>query len=125
MPKATKSPKKIKALAGLTETNGRDEKRMTLTTLEQVWGRDPSDKYGTLIEADYKSKLDDMTRTDLWRHATKVGLPPHDNLPALKLKLVGEFRKFVSQQSAASSAYTGRNTPNSEIPDHIKKILAD
>lgn len=111
-------------LGSLTQINGRDERRAVFTTLDQVWGVNASSKYGTLDESEYRTKIDGMSKSDLWNHAAKCGLPSHDNVAALRTKLIGEFRKFVSQHSAIGRQESLPKT-QSEVPEHIRKIFAN
>lgn len=104
----------------LIEINGREDSKTAFTTLDQVWGKDISEKYGTLDESVYRDRLNEMGRTELWQHCTKIGLPPHDNLTGLKQKLMVAFRQHLSEHSAGQ---VKQQTPASDIPDHIRKIL--
>ena len=114
--------KKTEVLQEMQKTNGRDDSQVTFTTLDQVWGASASSKYGTTDVDEYKKQLNEMTRTDLWKHATKVGFPPHDNIPALKNKLVGEFMKYVSQ--AKASSVKQKSGSAGDVPKEILDFLA-
>jgi len=110
--------KKLKP--ALIEINGREDTKTVFTTLDQVWGKDISERYGTLDESVYRDRLNEMGRTELWQHCTKIGLPPHDNIGGLKQKLLATFRQYLSEHSAGQ---VKQQVPDSDIPDHIRKIL--
>ncbi|MAR66668.1 MAG: hypothetical protein CL833_05380 [Crocinitomicaceae bacterium] len=79
----------------LNQTHGKQEYKAI--TLDQIWGDDGSSKYKTLDEEQYTQDLNEMSRTDLHAHASKVGLIPVENTDQLKKRLVNEFKKHVAQ----------------------------
>ena len=112
--------KKNKKLSQLSQTHGKDESSPRLSSLDQIWGDDGTSKYSTLDEAVYKLKLDEMNRTDLHLHASKIGVIPVDNRDLLEQRLVREFRKHVtSYQSPA----LGKK--QNKIPKNIADILGE
>ncbi|MEK6883463.1 MAG: hypothetical protein AABY22_27800 [Nanoarchaeota archaeon] len=66
------------------------------TTLDQIWGDTGLGKYGTLDEEKYISKLNDMNKADLQKHAVGVGIIPTDGREGLIKKLLKEFRAHVA-----------------------------
>jgi len=92
---AKKITTKRKNIKKLSQTHGKVEKFQP-TTLDQIWGDDGTDTYGTLNENVYAPKLDDMNMSDLQAHASTVGIIPIDNRPMLRERLLREFRKHVS-----------------------------
>jgi hypothetical protein len=117
--KTAKGSKKSK-LDSLSQTHGKEEKFQP-TTLDQVWGDTGESKYGTLEEKEYKTRLDGMDRSDLFAHATEVGLVPMDNLASLKKRLLSEFHSHVSQYRMPVP--TGDKPP--KLSARIKKILSE
>ena len=84
----TTSGNKLKKMA---QTHGKDESiqpKFEPRTLDQIWGDTGLGKYNTLDEGIYKDRLDNMAKTDLQAHATKVGLVPIDNRSTLTQRLV-------------------------------------
>ena len=79
-------------------------------------------KFGTMNEEDYEKKLGNMTRSDLFAHATEIGLVPVENLDNLKKRLLAEFQLHVSEYRRPLSTDDGTSQ---EIPDKIKKILSE
>ena len=47
-------------------------------------------------ESAYEEKISEMNKTDLWSHASKLGLVPIDNTNLLRKTLLSEFRKHVN-----------------------------
>tara|TARA_Y100000004_G_scaffold193929_1_gene257407 strand:+ start:30991 stop:31377 length:387 start_codon:yes stop_codon:yes gene_type:complete len=117
---ATKASKKSK-LESLSQTHGKQDKYQP-TTLDQVWGDTGMSKFGTMNEEDYEKKLGNMTRSDLFAHATEIGLVPVENLDNLKKRLLAEFQLHVSEYRRPLSTDDGTSQ---EIPDKIKKILSE
>tara|TARA_Y100001938_G_C8037718_1_gene404319 strand:+ start:785 stop:1171 length:387 start_codon:yes stop_codon:yes gene_type:complete len=117
---AAKASKKSK-LDSLSQTHGKQDKYQP-TTLDQVWGDTGMSKFGTMDEEDYEEKLGNMTRSDLFAHATEIGLVPVENLDNLKKRLLAEFQLHVSEYRRPLSTDDGTSQ---EIPDKIKKILSE
>ena len=79
---AAKSSKKLN---NLKQTDGKDETtQFQPRTLDQVWGDDGLWKYNTLDEEEYKDQIKAMTRSDMYAHASKIGIIPTENLDQLK-----------------------------------------
>lgn len=87
--------KKKQNLEDLSQSHGKEEKFVP-TTLDQIWGDEGLSKYGTMEEEVYEEKIQEMNKTDLWSHASKIGLVPIDNTNLLRKTLLSEFRKHVN-----------------------------
>ena len=70
-----KTTAKSKSVKNLSQTHGKVEK-FEPTTLDQIWGDDGTDTYGTLNEKVYAPRLDEMNMSDLQAHASTVGIIP-------------------------------------------------
>ena len=92
----TKGSKKKLNLSEMDQTHGKTEIEYEPSTLEQVWGNDGLETYGTNDEVKYLETLNGMAKVDMQEHATKVGLIPIDNIEILKGRLVKEFKKHVN-----------------------------
>ena len=97
--KSAKTPKKAKAakknVKEITHTHAKEE-NFEPSTLDQVWGDTGLGKYKTFDESIYRERLDNMAKTDLQAHATRVGLVPIDNRSTLTQRLMREFRKHIN-----------------------------
>ena len=97
--KSAKTPKKAKAtkkkMKEMTQTHAKEEKFQP-STLDQVWGDTGNTRYGTMDEEKYLNKLQEMNRSDLQAHASRVGMIPIADRGVLTKKLMSEFRKYVS-----------------------------
>ena len=89
--------KRVTKAKDLSQAHGKEEDKFQPTTLDQIWGDDGTSRYRTQDEGEYKSQIDDMNRTDLHLHASKVGLIPIENSTQLKKRLIAEFKKHISQ----------------------------
>jgi hypothetical protein len=90
----TSSGKKLK---NMSQTHGKNEEAVfEPRTLDQIWGDTGLGKYKTFDETIYKDRLDNMAKTDLQAHATRVGLVPIDNRSTLTQRLMREFRKHIN-----------------------------
>jgi hypothetical protein len=104
----------------LTEVTGKEE-TFVPTRLEQVWGGfNELALYGTKNEFEYKKLIDNMSRQELEAHASKVGIVPNEDTDKLLKLLVKEFR--IYNQTLYKPVLNATDPEN--IPDHIKKILA-
>lgn len=112
--------KKKKSLEDLSQTHAMNE-QFVPTTLDQIWGDEGLFKYGTMNEDEYAEKLDEMNKTDLWSHASKIGLVPIDNIPHLKRTLLSEFRKHVSSYRKTA----GPQEAKAKIDKEVLKILSE
>jgi hypothetical protein len=92
--------KKNKKLLGLTQVHGKHETSFKPSTLDQIWGDDGEGKYSTLDELQYKNYLEELNKTDLHRHASKIGIIPIDNRELLEQRLAREFKKHVNSYQA-------------------------
>ena len=118
--KASKTPKKKRTLKSMAQAHGKEEKAEP-TTLDQIWGDTGLTKYNTLEEKEYVNQLDEMTKSELQAHATKVGLIPVDNRETLKTRLVREFNKHTSSYKKPSTKASKKVKLSSEV----KKILSE
>lgn len=78
----------------LHQAHGKVEKRPL--TLDQVWGDSGTSKYGTLDKEVYEKYLEDLNKSDLQTHASKMGLVPIDDRKTLIGRLKKEFQKHVT-----------------------------
>lgn len=108
-------PKKINK----SQTHGKIE---TPNSLDQIWGDTGISKYGTLDLQEYKKYLNDLNKSDLQSHASKIGLIPVDNLTILKERLEREFTKHVSAYTAKAS---NDSQKEEKISKEAKNILAE
>ena len=111
---------KKKKIEELSQSHGMEEKFIP-STLDQVWGDEGLTKYGTLNEDAYSDKINEMNKTDLWSHASKIGLVPIDNTSLLKRTLMSEFRKHVNGYKRPVE--TKASDP--KISREVLKILAE
>ena len=118
--KSEKASKKTR-LESLSQTHGKQDKFQP-TTLDQIWGDTGMSKFGTMEQKEYEKQLANMTRSDLFAHATQVGLVPVENLANLKKRLLSEFQAHVSEYQRPLSTNDGTNQ---KLPDKIKKILSE
>ena len=131
-PKKTKSTKKSKAQAkkptkldSLDQAHGKDEsKEFEPTTLDQIWGDTGMWKYKTMDEKEYKTQLREMSKSDLFTHASKNGIIPTDNRDLLVNKLVREFTKYVSSYRVPKQD-TNNLKKYDELPADVKKTLRE
>lgn len=86
--------KKETNLENLSQTHGKTEE-FRPTTLDQIWGDTGTWKYKTMDESEYRGMLENMPRSDLSSHASKIGLIPIDDRNMLIGRLVSEFKKHV------------------------------
>lgn len=86
--------KKKSKLDTLNQVHGKVEKPITL---DQIWGDDGKNKYGTLDINEYDIYLDSLGKSDMQAHAIKVGLVPVDDRSTLVKRLKQEFKKYASQ----------------------------
>lgn len=111
---------KKKKIEELSQSHGMEEKFVP-STLDQVWGDEGLTKYGTLNEDAYSDKINEMNKTDLWSHTSKMGLVPIDNTSLLKRTLMSEFRKHVNGYKRPVE--TKASDP--KISREVLKILAE
>jgi len=119
--KRAKKPAKKTKLESLSQTHGKEEKAFKATTLDQIWGDEGLGKYSTMDLKDYKTQIQEMGKTDLMAHASKLNLIPVDNRDLLEKRLISEFKRHGAQ-------FTHPNQPDSEptkVSDAVKKILSE
>ena len=114
------SGKTTKSMKNLSQTHGKEEK-FEPTTLDQIWGDDGSNVYGTLNESTYADKVDDMNLSDLQAHASTVGIIPIDNRHTLRERLLREFRKHVSSYKKPVQ----QNESSRGVDPKVMKILSE
>ena len=104
----SKASQKKPSLEQLSQSHGKEE-NVQPTSLDQIWGDTGISKYKTLNRDEYQSQLDDMNKSDLQTHATKVGLVPVDDMKMLKGRLVKEFDRHISSYRTPKSTKDGKN----------------
>ena len=115
-----KAASKRKNIKNLSQAHGKEEK-FEPTTLDQIWGDDGFDMYGTMKEEEYENQIDDMNMSDLQTHASRVGIIQVDNRITLRDMLVREFRKHVT---AYRKPTLPPNTPK-PLDSEAMKILSE
>lgn len=110
---------KKNTLAELSQTHGKLE-NTEFKTLDQIWGDDGSSKYKTLDEKEYKIYLNDLNKSDLQSHASKLGLIPIDDREALTKRLMSEFKKYVSLYKVPKT-----NLGKVNLNKEVKNILSE
>ena len=112
-----------KRIKKMKQIHGKQEKTSTkATTLDQIWGDTGLWKYNTMKSEEYSEQLQEMTKTDLQAHATKIGLIPIDSREMLTQRLTREFKRHVhSYENRADKAIDNSNN----VTSNVKKILAE
>ena len=106
----------------MKQIHGKKESASKPTTLDQIWGDTGLWKYSTMNLDEYSDQLQEMTKTDLQAHATKIGLIPVDSREILSQRLVREFKRDVSSYENRPDVSTGTA---GEISSEVKKILSE
>ena len=75
------------------------------TTLEQVWGQDGSEKYGTVDAEEYQKRITAMDKPELHREAIKRGATPIDDTPRLRKRLVRDFKLYIGSFNKPSVSH--------------------
>ena len=70
--KITKKKSVAKKLDDLNQVDGKSEKKIEPSTLDQVWGDDGMSKYKTLDVKTYDQVVDGMSKADLKNEAIRV-----------------------------------------------------
>ena len=117
---AKKATAKKKSVKNLSQTHGKEEK-FEPTTLDQIWGDDGLNVYGTMVEDQYENQIDEMNISDLQTHASRVGIIPIDNRNTLRERLLREFRKHV----ASYRKPLDNPSPDPVLSDEMMKILSE
>lgn len=108
-------------LDSLSQTTGKEEK-FRPTSLEQILGVNGQSKFGTLDEEEYANKINNMPKSDLQAHATKIGIVPVDSRERLVKALLNQFRLHVASfRHPIHPVNTANKKP---IAPEIAKILA-
>jgi hypothetical protein len=115
--KTTANSKKVK---DLSQTHGKVDD-FTPTTLDQIWGDDGTSKYGTLNEGEYLNKLNAMTKSDIYLHASKLGIVPVDDRSRLKKTLLNDFKKHVAKFKMPTQS----DDSQEQLPKNIREILEE
>ena len=93
----TKAKTKKTSLKSIKQAHGKQENvKFEPRTLDQVWGDTGISKFGTLDVEEYAANLNDMNKSDLQTHATKVGLVPVDDVSLLRKRLTKELKILSS-----------------------------
>lgn len=82
-----------KKINALHQAHGKIENPVTL---DQIWGDTGISKYGTLDINEYEKYLNDLNKSDLQAHASKMNLVPVDDRKTLVERLKREFIKHAS-----------------------------
>ena len=114
--KTTKATK----ISDLSQTHGKNDD-IEPTTLDQIWGDDGTSKYGTLNEKEYLNKLDGMTKSDIYLHASKLGIVPIDDRKRLQKTLLSGFRKHVAKFKMPTQS----DESQEKLPKNIREILEE
>ena len=109
----------VKNLKSIKQTHAKIETQPT--TLDQIWGDEGLDKYGTMNFKDYENSLQEFNISDLQAHASKVGIIPIENRKMLVDRLLKEFSKHVSSFNKPIDATEAPQELNKEI----KNILSE
>ena len=115
-----KATAKKKSVKNLSQTHGKEEK-FEPTTLDQIWGDDGLNVYGTMVEDQYETQIDEMNMSDMQTHASRVGIIPIDNRNTLRERLLREFRKHVASYRKPVS----NPSPQPSISKEMRKILSE
>ena len=75
-------------------------------------------------EDEYKDQLKQMSKADLYAHASKNGIIPTDNRDLLVNKLVREFTKYVSTYRVPRQD-TNEVKDYNQLPEDVKKTLGE
>jgi len=116
MPRKVNKEAKANKLDNLNQTHGKVENPVTL---EQIWGDDGSNKYGTMDATKYSEHISSLNKSDLQKHAVKIGLVPIDDRTTLIARLKKEFSKHVAQYSVK------RLPQKKELSKKAKDILSE
>jgi len=112
--------KKVK-LNDLNQAHGKDESsEFQPVTLDQIWGDDGNGRYNTMDRDKYYDWIHEITRSELFHHASKLGIVPIDNLSLLRQRLMKEFSKHVSMYRFPANA---KNQTTHKLSSEIRKIL--
>lgn len=117
---AKRKTNKKASLKNMAQAHGKVE-QFEPTTLDQVWGDNGMNAYGTMDEVKYQTRLDDMNMSDMQSHASQVGIIPIDNRNMLRDRLLREFRKHVA---AYQRPITSIEEPQ-VVDKEIQKILSE
>lgn len=116
MPRKVNKEAKANKLDNLNQTHGKVENPITL---EQVWGDDGLSKYGTMDAEKYADYVSNLNKSDLQKHAVKIGLVPIDDRTTLIARLKKEFTKHTVK-------YSTKTLPQKKnISKEAKDILAE
>lgn len=91
------------------------------TTIAQVLGSDNGiSKYGTMDITTYEASLREMNKSDLYTHASHLGIMPSDDRQRLTRRLVEDFKIHIAsfRVPKAKKAFVPKITPE------LEKILA-
>jgi len=91
--KASSKGSKPKKVDEMSQTHGKVE-NFEPNSLDQVWGDTGETRYGHLDEKKYEEELNNMTKSELFAHASKHGIIPIDNRDQLEKRLIKEFNRY-------------------------------
>ena len=103
-----------KKLEQVQQVHGKEDK-FKPSTLEQVWGDTGLSKYKTLDVNEYTAQLSTMNKSDLYAHASKVGVVPVDSREMTVKKLVAEFKRHVGSYKMPAATTKTPTVPSQKI----------
>ncbi len=118
--KTTTSKAKATKVENMSQTHGKEE--FAPSTLDQVWGDTGLSKYGTMDEDEYATQVRDMTKSELFAHASRHGIIPIENRDQLEKRCIREFVKHTSSYTKPKAQQSNHLAKN-ELPLEIRKIL--
>lgn len=102
-------------------STGRVDKKAP-STIDQLFGFDTGEKFGTLNLSEYDERLNSMTLSELQDEARKINCPPIDDKERLKRSLRNEFRVYASNYKVPKSPAP---TDPSKVSAIVKKLMAE
>ena len=115
----SKASQKKPSLDELSQSHGKQETTEP-TSLDQIWGDTGISKFRTLDKEEYEGQINDMNKSDLQTHATKVGLVPIDDMKMLRSRLLREFDKHISAYRTPK-----KTKGKTKLPKDALKILGE
>ena len=120
--KTTKASKKVSKIDKLSQVHGKKvEQEYELTTLDQIWGDDGTGRYGTMEIEEYKSEIDQMSRTDINAHAAQLGVIPVEDRVTLEKRLTDEFKRHVNSYRKPLQ----KQVEDPSLEQKVKDLLKD
>jgi len=105
----------------LKQIHGKEETSQP-TTLDQIWGDTGlNTNYPTFDQEEYQKQLSEMTKTDLFAHAVRVGIIPVDDREQLNKRLMKEFARYTASYRRPVAPQTKHTKPTKTV----LKILSE